>query len=125
MNTDHPHDPLTQRVIGSAFTVYNTLGYGFLEKVYENALVHELRKAGLHITQQKPFPVFYDGINVGDYVADLLVGDSLIVELKSAKAIDDSHIAQCLNYLKAARLRHGLLLNFGPQRVESRRLIMD
>ena len=107
MNTDHPHDPLTQRVIGSAFTVYNTLGYGFLEKVYENALVHELRKAGLHITQQKPFPVFYDGINVGDYVADLLVGDSLIVELKSAKAIDDSHIAQCLNYLKAARLRHG------------------
>ncbi|HOG93720.1 MAG TPA: GxxExxY protein [Opitutaceae bacterium] len=125
MNTDHPHDPLTQRVIGSAFTVYNTLGYGFLEKVYENALVHELRKAGLHITQQKPFPVFYDGINVGDYVADLLVGDSLIVELKSAKAIDDSHIAQCLNYLKAARLRHGLLLNFGPQRVEIRRLIMD
>ena len=125
MNTDHPHDPLTQRVIGSAFTVYNTLGYGFLEKVYEYALVHELRKAGLHITQQKPFPVFYDGINVGDYVADLLVGDSLIVELKSAKAIDDSHIAQCLNYLKAARLRHGLLLNFGPQRVEIRRLIMD
>ncbi|HNW42159.1 MAG: hypothetical protein BWX86_02527 [Verrucomicrobia bacterium ADurb.Bin122] len=125
MNTDHPHDPLTQRVIGSAFTVYNTLGYGFLEKVYENALVHELRKAGLHITQQKPFPVFYDGINVGDYVADLLVGDSLIIELKSAKAIDDSHIAQCLNYLKAARLRHGLLLNFGPQRVEIRRLIMD
>jgi len=125
MNTDHPHDPLTQRVIGSAFTVYNTLGYGFLEKVYENALVHELRKAGLHITQQKPFPVFYDGINVGDYVADLLVGDSLIVELKSAKAIDASHIAQCLNYLKAARLRHGLLLNFGPQRVEIRRLIMD
>ena len=125
MNTDHPHGPLTQRVIGSAFTVYNTLGYGFLEKVYENALVHELRKAGLHITQQKPFPVFYDGINVGDYVADLLVGDSLIIELKSAKAIDDSHIAQCLNYLKAARLRHGLLLNFGPQRVEIRRLIMD
>ena len=125
MNNDHPHDPLTQRVIGSAFTVYNTLGYGFLEKVYENALVHELRKAGLHITQQKPFPVFYDGINVGDYVADLLVGDSLIIELKSAKAIDDSHIAQCLNYLKAARLRHGLLLNFGPQRVEIRRLIMD
>ncbi|HOD47499.1 MAG TPA: GxxExxY protein [Opitutaceae bacterium] len=125
MNTDHPHDPLTQRIIGSAFTVYNTLGYGFLEKVYENALVHELRKAGLHITQQKPFPVFYDGINVGDYVADLLVGDSLIIELKSAKAIDDSHIAQCLNYLKAARLRHGLLLNFGPQRVEIRRLIMD
>ena len=125
MNTDHPHDPLTQRVIGSAFTVYNTLGYGFLEKVYENALVHELRKAGLHITQQKPFPVFYDGINVGDYVADLLVGDSLIIELKSAKAIDDSHIAQCLNYLKAARLRHGLLLNFGPHRVEIRRLIMD
>ena len=125
MNTDHPHDPLTQRVIGSAFTVYNTLGYGFLEKVYENALVHELRKAGLHITQQKPFPVFYDGINVGDYVADLLVGESLLVELKSAKAIDDSHIAQCLNYLKAARLRHGLLLNFGPQRVEIRRLIMD
>lgn len=125
MNTDHPHDPLTQRIIGGAFTVYNALGYGFLEKVYENALVHELRKDGLHVAQQKPFPVFYDGINVGDYVADMLVGDSLIVELKSAKAIDDSHIAQCLNYLKAARLRHGLLLNFGPQRVEIRRLIMD
>ena len=124
MNTDEEKDPLTERVIGCAFTVANKLGYGFLEKVYENALAIELRKAGLNVDQQKALAVKYDGVIVGDYYADLVVNETLVVELKSARAIDESHIAQCLNYLKAAQHRHGLILNFSPQRVEIRRLVM-
>ncbi len=125
MNTDETPDPVTARIIGCAFKVFNTLGYGFLEKVYENALAHELRRTGFGVEQQKPLPVYYDGVVVGDYYADLLVDNSLVIELKTAKAIDDSHLAQGLNYLKAGRTNRGLILNFGPQRVEIRRLVMD
>lgn len=125
MNTDDTPDTVTARIIGCAFKVFNTLGYGFLEKVYENALTHELRKCGFVVEQQKPLPVFYDGIVVGDYYADLFIDGNLIIELKAAKAIDDSHVAQGLNYLKAGQTKRGLVLNFGPQRVEIRRLIMD
>ncbi len=124
MNTDENPDPVTARIIGCAFKVFNTLGYGFLEKVYENALAHELRKAGFAVEQQKPLPVFYDGIVVGDYYADLVIDGAIVIELKTAKAIDDSHIAQGLNYLRAGNTRRGLILNFGPQRVEIRRLAM-
>jgi GxxExxY protein len=125
MSTDEPKDVLTERVIGCAFTVANKLGHGFLEKVYENALAIELRKAGLSVTQQKALPVHYDGIIVGDYFADLIVNETLVIELKSARAIDDAHVAQCLNYLKAAKQQRGLIPNFSPQRVEIRRLIMN
>lgn len=113
---------LSGRVIGSAFTVLNTLGAGFLEKVYENALAHELRKVGLAVTQQPGITVMYDGITVGDYFADLVVEDSLLVELKAVKMLDEAHRAQCVNYLKATGLRLGLLLNFGRPRLEIKRV---
>lgn len=112
---------LTQRIIGCAFTVSNTLGCGFLEKVYENALSHELRKNGFQVKQQEPIKVFYDGVVVGEYFADILVDDAVVVELKAVKEISDTFAAQCLNYLKATGLPLCLLLNFGKTRVEIRR----
>jgi GxxExxY protein len=113
---------LTEKVIRCAFTVSNTLGCGFLEKVYENALAHELRKAGLQVEQQYGIRVFYDGTAVGEYAADLLVEGILLLELKAAKEFDDIHIAQCMNYLKATDLRLCLLINFGKPKVEIRRI---
>jgi GxxExxY protein len=113
---------LSGDVIGCAFTVLNTLGAGFLEKVYENALVHELRKRGLAVAQQHGITVTYDGVVVGEYFVDLMVEDKLLVELKTAKALDDSHRAQCVNYLKAARLPLCLLLNFANPRLEIKRV---
>ena len=118
-------DPISERIIGCAFKIRGTLGHGFLEKVYENALAHELRKAGLSVQQQANIQVFYDGVNVGTYFADLLVEGRILVELKSVKAIDDAHMAQCLNYLNATRLQTCLLLNFGKTKVEVRRLSMS
>ena len=116
------HDALTESVLGCAFKVANALGPGFLEKVYENALIHELRKSGLQAEQQIPMQVIYDGQIVGSYVADLLVDARLIVELKACKALDDAHMAQCLNYLKATGLRTCLLLNFGTPRLQIKRI---
>lgn len=113
---------ISERIIGCAFAVSNGLGSGFLEKVYENALVHELRKAGLSVAQQHAMIVRYDGVVVGEYVADLLVESLVLVELKHARSIDDVHMAQCLNYLKATGLQLCLLLNFGKPRVEIRRI---
>jgi len=116
-------DQLTERVIGCAFTVSNTLGAGFLEKVYENALALELIKAGLHVIQQHPINVLYRGQIVGEYVADLLVDRRLITEIKAVKAIDPVHVAQCINYLKATHHNVGLLLNFGKPKLEVKRLV--
>ena len=116
------HDPLSQRVIGCAFTVSNTLGSGFLEKVYENALVHELRKQEMNAHQQYAVNVHYDGVIVGEYVADIVVDDSLIVELKAAKSMEDIHLAQCLNYLNATGFKTCLLLNFGTPKVQVKRI---
>lgn len=110
------------RVIGCAFNVLNTLGVGFLEKVYENALVVELRAAGLRVARQRGVRVEYRGVVIGEYVADLVVEDTLLVELKAVKALDDVHWIQCINYLKAARLPLGLLLNFGKPRLEIKRV---
>jgi GxxExxY protein len=114
---------LSEVIIGSAFAVVNTLGVGFLEKVYENALAHELRKGGLTVFQQHAVAVHYDGVVVGTYTADLLVEDAVLVELKAVKALDAIHSAQCLNYLKATGLRLCLLLNFGSPRMEIKRLV--
>jgi GxxExxY protein len=116
-------NPLTEKIIGGAFKVSSTLGVGFLEKVYENALAHELRKAGLKVEQQKPITVYYDGVEVGHYDADLLVEGVVIVELKVAKALDDIHMAQCLNYLRATRLSLCLLLNFGTPKLTVKRIV--
>jgi GxxExxY protein len=124
MNTDeHRLNSITEKVIGCAYRVANGLGPGFLEKVYENALAHELRKAGIAVEQQKRVLVLYDGIVVGDYVADLLVEEVVLVELKAAKALDEVHLAQCLNYLRGASLRIGLLINFGTARIEVKRVV--
>jgi GxxExxY protein len=115
---------LTERIIGCALTVLHTLGTGFLEKLYENALVHELRKSGLAVSQQHPIVVRYDGIVIGEYTADLLVERTVLVELKAAKALDEIHRAQCLNYLKATGLHLCLLLNFGKPRLEIKRIVL-
>jgi GxxExxY protein len=116
---------LSERIIGCAFTVANTLGSGFLEKVYENALAHELRKAGLVVAQQRGIIVRYDGVIVGEYAVDLLVEDAVLVELKAIKALDDIHHAQCLNYLRATGLHLCLLINFGKPRLEIKRIVLS
>ena len=116
---------LSGRVIGCAFTVLNTLGAGFLEKVYENALTHELRSVGLKVARQTGVRVLYHDTVVGEYFADLLVEDALMVELKAIKALDDAHRMQCANYLKATGLHLCLLLNFGKPRLEIKRVVRD
>jgi GxxExxY protein len=123
MNTDKDRlNGITQQIIGCAFRVINTLGCGFLEKVYENALAYELRKAGLSVQQQYPIAVKYNGVVVGDYVADLVVEGTVLVELKAVKALDEIHQAQCINYLKATNLPVCLLINFGSTRLVVKRL---
>jgi len=107
------HSDITGQIIKSFYSVYNTLGYGFLEKVYENSLAIELRESGLTVVQQKPISVFYKDTNVGEYFADLLVENAVIVELKSAEKLITAHEAQLLNYLRATNIEVGLLLNFG------------
>jgi GxxExxY protein len=124
MNADNAAlDRLSERIIGCAFTVSNTLGVGFLERVYGNALALEMAKAGLKAKQQHGITVRYDGVSVGEYVADFLVEDAIVVELKVARTLDDVHRAQCLNYLKATGLTVCLLLNFGKPRLEIKRIV--
>jgi GxxExxY protein len=106
-------DDLTQKIIGCAYKVHNTLGPGFLEKVYENALRIELEKLGLRVKQQEPISVEYEGQVVGEYYADLWVDERVIVELKAAQALATEHEVQLVNYLTATRIDLGLLLNFG------------
>ncbi|MDH3575557.1 MAG: GxxExxY protein [Desulfobacteraceae bacterium] len=110
---DMLHSELTEKIIKAFYKVYNTLGYGFLEKVYENALVIELKKMGFHISQQYNIKVYYDGVIVGDYFADIIVEDNVIIELKSAESLRKEHKFQLINYLKATEKEVGLLLNFG------------
>jgi GxxExxY protein len=122
MNTDEEQiHQLTERIIGCAFKVHNVLGYGFAERVYVNALGHELQKAGLNVERERRIEVFYDGIIVGEYFADLVVEGIVLVETKAVRAFDDGHIAQCLNYLTATKIPICLLLNFG-KKVEVKRL---
>ena len=115
---------LTEKIIACVYRVSNTLGSGFLEKVYENALAIELRNNGLKVEQQHPIKVYYDGQAVGDFAADLLVESCVIAELKAVRTFDDVHSAQCLNYLKATNLKLCLLVNFGRPRVEIKRLVL-
>jgi GxxExxY protein len=126
MNADERRlatNAITETIIGAAHCVSNALGAGFLEKVYENALAHELRKRGLSVLQQYLIDIEYDGIVVGQYVADLLVDDTVLVEIKAIKCFDEIHTAQCLNYLKATRKSVCLLVNFGQPRVEVKRIV--
>ncbi|MBX3055369.1 MAG: GxxExxY protein [Anaerolineae bacterium] len=111
----YKHMELTQIILGAFFDVYNALGYGFLEKVYENAMAIELRHHGLYVEPQKLIQVYYRRELIGEYFADLVVNNLVIVELKAAKKLADEHEAQLLNYLKATPYEVGLLLNFGPK----------
>jgi GxxExxY protein len=119
------HEEITGKIIGAFYTVYNTLGHGFLEKVYENALVLELRKQGMIAEQQKRVDVFYDEQRVGEYFADIIVDRCVILELKAAEAIAPEHEAQLINYLKGTTLEVGLLLNFGPKPQFVRRILTN
>lgn len=126
MNADERRsglDALSEKIIGAAYEVSNTLGSGFLEKVYENALVVELRLQGVDVKQQEAMRVSYKGQVVGEYIADLLVAESVVVELKAVKALDAVHMAQCMNYLKATGLHLALLINFGAPKVQIKRIV--
>jgi GxxExxY protein len=115
---------IIEKIIGCAYQISNSLGVGFLEKIYENALVHELRKNNLVVQQQFPIRVNYDGVIVGDYTADLLVENNVLVELKAVKELDKVHEAQCINYLKATGFKVCLLINFGKSKIDVVRLML-
>jgi len=117
----YKHSKLTREIIAAFYSVYNTLGIGFLETVYEHALAIELRRRGFKAVQQMPIRVRYAGEVVGEYYADLVVDDAVIVEIKAAKSLAVEHEAQLLNYLKATPYEVGLLLNFGPKPEHKRR----
>ena len=118
------HSDLTEKIIGAFYKVYNALGYGFSEKVYENALAFELRQLGLLVEQQKQILVYYAGQVMGEYAADLVINGVVIIELKAVRQLLEEHEAQLLNYLKATPIEVGLLLTFGPK-AEYRRKVYD
>ncbi len=118
-------DPLTQQIIGCCYRIADTLGHGFMEKVYENALAFELRKGKIPFAQQQSIEVFCEGEKVGKFIADLVVEGRVIVEVKAVQALDDAHVAQGLNYLRTTGLPTCLLVNFGKAKIEVRRLGMS
>ena len=120
--TEMELDKITEKIIGCTYRVSNNLGIGFVEKVYENAHAHEMRKDGLRVVQQHPIKVVYDGIIVGEFFVDLLVEDRVLVELKAVSELTSEHLAQALNYLRASRLPACLLINFGKPRIQIRHL---
>jgi GxxExxY protein len=114
-NDKYLHSAITSTIIKAYYTFYNKLGYGFLEKVYENALIIELKKVDLRCQKQVPIKVYYDTENVGEYFADIIVNECVILELKAAECIIEEHEAQLINYLRATNIEVGLLLNFGKE----------
>jgi GxxExxY protein len=116
------HADLTEKILKAFFKVYNMLGYGFLEKVYENALIIELKEMGLDALPQQKIKVYYGNQIVGDYFADIVVNDKVILEIKTAESLREEHRAQLINYLKATNIEVGLLLNFGKS-AEFKRVI--
>ncbi len=118
-------EALVETVVGAAYEVSNVLGAGFLEKVYERALMQELSLRDLRAATQRPFPIAYKGKNVGAYSADLVVEDRLLVEVKCVEQFSNEHLAQCINYLKASGLHLALLINFRRSRVEWRRVVHE
>lgn len=121
---EYLHKELTSKIIAGFYTVYNELGFGFLEKVYENALMYELQLMRLFVERQKPIEVYYKEKRVGEYFADLVVESKVIVELKAAESLCPEHELQLINYLKSTNIEIGLLLNFG-QTPEIRRKIFS
>lgn len=116
---------LTEKIIRAAMNTYNTLGFGFMKKVYENSLMIELELSRLKAIQQHPIKVFYKGIIVGDYIADIIVEDKIILELKSIENINKIHEVQLVNYLKAINKDVGILLNFGKEKLEFKRKVLN
>jgi GxxExxY protein len=121
-NQDIKYKSLTEEIIKIFYRVYNKLGYGFLEKVYENALMIEFKKENVHAVSQFPIKVLYDDTIIGEYFVDVLVDKKVIIEIKAAKNLAPDHEAQLLNYLKATDIEVGLLLNFGPEPVIKRKV---
>ena len=129
MNTEieghhYPEQDLTGKILECAFTVHNTLGAGFLEKVYANALAIEMHAHHIPFNVEVALKVEYRGSVVGDYIADIIADQRVLVELKASAALDSVHVAQVLNYLRASGIRVGLLLNFGRPKLEYRRLVL-
>jgi len=124
-NSTHPRpvNEITRKIIGCAYDVSNTLGVGFVEKVYENALAHLIRKSDMVAVQQHPIKVNFDGIVVGDFFADLLIENRVLVDLKAVSRLMDNHTAQALNYLRASALEVCLIINFGKPKIEIKRLL--
>ena len=116
---------LTKKIIGCAFKVYNKLGFGFLESVYEKSLLFELQREGLHAKAQEPIKVYYDNMVVGDFVADIIVNNKVLVELKSVIKLNKAHEVQLVNYLTATKIDIGLLINFGEEKVEVKRKLRE
>jgi len=119
------YEKVTETIIGCAYRVYNKMGFGFLESVYEKCLLIELHKAGLDTETQKPITVYYEGEVVGEFVADIMVNDAVIIELKSVRRIIRGHEVQLANYLVATGKPVGLILNFGERKVEVKRKAKD
>jgi GxxExxY protein len=119
------HRELTENIIGCAYNVYNKMGFGFLESVYEKCMLIELHKAGLDVESQKPITVYYENEIVGEFVADIIVNDTVILELKSVRQIINVHEVQLVNYLIATGKPVGLILNFCESKVEIKRKIKD
>jgi len=125
MNENYLHKDVTDQIINCYYIVYNKLGYGFLEKVYENALKLEMQAHGLTVESQKPIKVTYNGHVVGDYFADLLVNNLVIIEVKAAETLNQNHQYQLQNYLRATDIEVGLLLNFGHKPEFTRRVFSN
>jgi len=116
---------LTKKIIGCTYKVYNKLGFGFLESVYEKSLLFELQREGLQAKTQEPIKVYYEDMIVGDFIADIIVNNKVLVELKSVKKLNKAHEVQLVNYLTATKIDIGLLINFGEERVEIKRKIRE
>ena len=119
------HSEITEKIIACAYKVYNTIGHGFLESVYEKCMLIELAETGLNVETQKPLKVLYKGRVVGDFVADMVVDDTVIVELKSVSKIIKAHEIQLVNYLVTTNKPVGLILNFAKDKVEVKRKVKD
>jgi GxxExxY protein len=122
--TQLKHHHITEKIIGAAYKVHNTLGSGFLEKVYQNSLAIELGSLDFTVDVEKPIKVYYNGEVVGNYIADITVNDKVILEIKAIKELSDIHEVQLVNYLKATGIEVGLLINFGTS-VQVKRRVMD
>ena len=121
MEIDYLHSDLTKTILRAYYSVYNKLGYGFLESVYQNSMMIELKKLGLKCEKEKKIKVYYDEVLVGNYIADIIVEDKVILELKAVSKINPKHEVQLVNYLKATGVKVGLLLNFGKEPEQSRK----